>query len=77
MELFVILLLSLFRFAMNGKGLCLMTLEMFTERVPLGGKLLYKDFRIRLAEAIPSQLQYSSTSKLLYKDFRIRLTEAT
>ena len=51
MELFVILLLSLFRFAMNGKGLCLMTLEMFTERVPLGGKLLYKDFRIRLAEA--------------------------
>jgi hypothetical protein len=39
------------RFAMNGKGLCLMTLDMFTERVPLGGKLLYKDFRIRLAEA--------------------------
>ena len=39
------------RFSMNGKGLCLMSLEMFSERVPLGGKLLYKDFKIRLAES--------------------------
>ena len=36
---------------MNGKALCLMSLEMFAERVPLGGKLLYKDFKIRMAEA--------------------------
>ena len=34
---------------MNGKGLSLMSVEMFSERVPLGGKLLYKDFKIRLA----------------------------
>ena len=36
---------------MNGKGLCLMSLDMFAERVPLGGKLLYKDFKIRMAES--------------------------
>ncbi|XP_023346507.1 ets DNA-binding protein pokkuri [Eurytemora carolleeae] len=39
----------LHRFSMNGKGLSLMSVEMFSERVPLGGKLLYKDFKIRLA----------------------------
>lgn len=42
------------RFLMNGKALCLMTMEMFVKRVPLGGKLLYKDFRLRLSSAIYS-----------------------
>ena len=37
---------------MNGKALCLMTMEMFCQRVPLGGKMLYKDFQLRLSMAL-------------------------
>ena len=40
---------------MNGKAVCLMSVNMFTARVPLGGKMLYRDFQIRLAEAINRQ----------------------
>ncbi|XP_076372157.1 ets DNA-binding protein pokkuri-like isoform X2 [Tachypleus tridentatus] len=40
------------RFLMNGKALCLMNIEMFVRRVPLGGKLLYKDFQLRLSSAL-------------------------
>lgn len=40
------------RFLMNGKALCLMSLHMFLARVPVGGKLLYKDFQLRLARAM-------------------------
>ena len=40
------------RFFMNGKALCLMTSGMFLDRVPIGGKLLYKDFQLRLARAM-------------------------
>ena len=40
------------RFLMNGKAVCLMSVGMFSARVPLGGKLLYRDFQIRLAEAM-------------------------
>ena len=43
---------SVDRFLMNGKAVCLMSVQMFSNRVPLGGKLLYRDFQIRLAEAI-------------------------
>ena len=43
------------RFLMNGKAVCLMSVTMFTTRVPLGGKLLYRDFQIRLAEAMAEQ----------------------
>jgi len=42
------------RFLMNGKALCLMSMDMFLGRVPLGGKLLYKDFQIRLGRAMYS-----------------------
>ncbi|XP_042905919.1 protein C-ets-1 [Parasteatoda tepidariorum] len=42
------------RFLMNGKALCLMSIEMFVSRVPLGGKLLYKDFQLRLSRALYS-----------------------
>ncbi|KRT86097.1 hypothetical protein AMK59_2209 [Oryctes borbonicus] len=42
------------RFLMNGKALCLMTPGMFLTRVPLGGKLLYKDFQLRLCAALYS-----------------------
>jgi len=47
------------RFHMNGKALCLMNVDMFVQRVPLGGKLLYKDFQIRLTQAL-----YSSVNTL-------------
>ena len=46
---------SLDRFLMNGKAVCLMNAGMFSARVPLGGKMLYKDFQIRLAKAINYQ----------------------
>ncbi|XP_022255334.1 protein C-ets-1-like [Limulus polyphemus] len=42
------------RFLMNGKALCLMNMEMFVQRVPLGGKLLYKDFQLRLTSVLYS-----------------------
>ncbi|KAK4878286.1 hypothetical protein RN001_010792 [Aquatica leii] len=42
------------RFSMNGKALCLMSPHMFLTRVPLGGKLLYKDFQLRLCAALYS-----------------------
>ena len=42
------------RFLMNGKALCLMTIDMFCQRVPLGGKTLYKDFQLRLSQAMYS-----------------------
>ncbi|KAF8777240.1 transcription factor ETV7-like [Argiope bruennichi] len=42
------------RFAMNGKALCLMSMDMFVSRVPLGGKLLYKDFQLKLSRALYS-----------------------
>ena len=45
---------ALERFLMNGKAVCLMSLQMFSARVPLGGKLLYRDFQIRLARALAS-----------------------
>ena len=43
---------SVDRFLMNGKAVCLMSVQMFSNRVPLGGKLLYRDFQIRLAKAV-------------------------
>ena len=44
------------RFQMNGKALCLMSLQMFAFRVPIGGKLLYKDFQLRLTSAFHREL---------------------
>ncbi|KAJ8976752.1 hypothetical protein NQ317_019415, partial [Molorchus minor] len=43
------------RFLMNGKALCLMSPSMFLTRVPLCGKLLYKDFQLRLCAALYSR----------------------
>ncbi|XP_019871854.1 transcription factor ETV7 isoform X2 [Aethina tumida] len=40
------------KFLMNGKALCLMSPGMFLSRVPVGGKLLYKDFQLRLCSAL-------------------------
>ncbi|XP_055686701.1 uncharacterized protein LOC129792012 [Lutzomyia longipalpis] len=40
------------KFPMNGKALCLMTMDMYLNRVPFGGKTLYRDFRLRMARAM-------------------------
>ncbi|TDG48305.1 hypothetical protein AWZ03_005260 [Drosophila navojoa] len=40
------------KFPMNGKALCLMSMDMYLCRVPVGGKMLYRDFRVRLARAM-------------------------
>jgi len=56
------------RFDMNGLALCLMRLEMFTERVPKGGKLLYRDFKIRLHDAV--YRNHRITESLLRQDCR-------
>lgn len=40
---------------MNGKALCLMSLDMYLVRVPIGGKMMYRDFRVRLAKAMSHQ----------------------
>ena len=40
------------RFMMNGKAVCLMSAPMFSLRMPLGGKTLYRDFQIRLGKAL-------------------------
>lgn len=41
-------------FKMNGKALCLFSVEMFMNRFPLGGKMLYRDFRLRMSRALSS-----------------------
>lgn len=43
------------RFQMNGKALCLMTMDMFLYRVPEGGNVLYQDFQRRLRNAVALQ----------------------
>lgn len=43
---------SIESFKMNGKGLSLMTMDMFSARAPNGGKTLFKDFQLRLTDAI-------------------------
>jgi ETS-domain lacking len=40
------------KFNFNGKALCLMSVEMFLSRFPTGGKMLYRDFRLRLTRAM-------------------------
>ncbi|XP_059614002.1 uncharacterized protein LOC132260093 [Phlebotomus argentipes] len=40
------------KFPMNGKALCLMSLDMYLNRVPIGGKTLYRDFRLRMTRAM-------------------------
>ncbi|XP_031575147.1 protein c-ets-2-B-like [Actinia tenebrosa] len=40
------------KFLMNGKGMCMLSLEGFMFRVPRGGDALYKDFHRRLTAAV-------------------------
>jgi len=46
--------LDLSRFVMNGKALCLMSVDMFERRVESRGVTLYEDFRRRLVEFVTS-----------------------
>lgn len=50
------------RFQMNGKALCLMNVDMFVQRVPLGGKLLFKDFQMRLTQALYNNVTHHSST---------------
>lgn len=47
--------LDLDRFPMNGKGLCVLSQEMFQFRVPRGGTSLYLDFQRRFRRALELQ----------------------
>ena len=40
------------KFFMNGKGLCMISLEGFLYRVPRGGDVLYSDFNKRVTMAV-------------------------
>lgn len=40
---------------MNGKGLLLLSKDMFMHRVPVGGGILYEDIQLRLQKVVASQ----------------------
>ena len=40
---------------MNGKGLMLLSKEMFCDRVPEGGRLIYEDFHLKLQKIVSEQ----------------------
>lgn len=44
------------RFPMNGKGLLLLSKDMFMHRVPVGGGILYEDIQLRLQKVVASQV---------------------
>ncbi|XP_040576042.1 uncharacterized protein [Lepeophtheirus salmonis] len=64
------------RFLMNGKALCLMSVAMFTYRVPLGGKLLYKDFQLRLSKAMYNEETSSSSSAATTNSSSLQLSSS-
>lgn len=41
---------------MNGKGLCLMTMDMFTVRAPLGGKTLFKVMMVQIVMLVVAMM---------------------
>ncbi|CAG9577097.1 unnamed protein product [Danaus chrysippus] len=51
------------RFPMNGKALCLMTMDMFKAREPEHGLDIYQDFRRRLGKALALQELLEKLSK--------------
>ncbi|CAB4070324.1 EDL [Lepeophtheirus salmonis] len=63
-------------FLMNGKALCLMSVAMFTYRVPLGGKLLYKDFQLRLSKAMYNEETSSSSSAATTNSSSLQLSSS-
>ena len=55
------------RFPMNGKGILLLTREMFLDRVPVGGGLLYEDVHHRLQKVISDQLRQAQELELMLR----------
>ena len=49
---------------MNGRGLLLMTKEMFLFRVPEGGGILYEDFQFKLQKAFSGELEQAAKAML-------------
>ena len=45
------------RFPMNGKGLMLLTKDMFLYRMPVGGGILYEDIQLRLQKIASRGMQ--------------------
>ena len=65
------------RFQMNGKALCLMSLQMFAFRVPIGGKLLYKDFQLRLTSAFHRELYETKSQHSLHFTLVLHIKQIT
>ena len=53
------------RFPMNGKGLLLMTKEMFLYRVPEGGGLLYEDIQLKLQKVMMESFEQTTGFSML------------
>ena len=45
------------RFPMNGKGLLLLSRDMFCDRIPEGGGLLYEGLQLKLQKALSEQVR--------------------
>ena len=54
---------------MNGKGLLLLSREMFFYRVPEGGGILYEDFQLRLQKAVSEQQHTQEVDMILSSTF--------
>jgi hypothetical protein len=55
------------RFPMNGKGLLLLTRDMFIDRVPIGGALLYEDLHLKLQKIINDQFRHSHELEIMLR----------
>ena len=53
------------KFPMNGKGLLLLTRDMFIERVPVGGALLYEDLHLKVQKMVSDQLRQVQELELM------------
>ena len=52
---------------MNGKGLVLLTRDMFCDRVPEGGRLLYEEFQLKLQKVLSEQLRRAQDFDVLLR----------
>ena len=52
------------RFPMNGRGLLLLTKEMFLYRVPEGGAILYEDLQFKLQKTFSEALEHVTKEAL-------------
>lgn len=52
---------------MNGKGLLLLSRDMFVERVPIGGGLLYEDLHLKMQKIVSDQLRQAQELELMLR----------